>query len=79
MTFEKLQEVVNSDPEFRLAARFWNTALRLEMSNEALLRRIKGAKYQTMTGLGHFPRSEDPERCLAFIEPVLNEIRGRSA
>jgi pimeloyl-ACP methyl ester carboxylesterase len=46
-----------------------------EMS-EALARRIKGAKYQTMTGLGHFPMSEDPEKCLSFVEPILNEIRG---
>ncbi len=48
-----------------------------EMS-EALARRIKGAKYQTMTDLGHFPMSEDPERCLSYVEPVLNEIRARS-
>lgn len=47
-----------------------------EMSAE-LARRIKGAKYQTMTGLGHFPMSEDPERCLAFVEPILKEIRER--
>lgn len=40
-----------------------------------LARRIKGAKYQTMVGLGHFPMSEDPERCLSFVEPILNEIR----
>jgi pimeloyl-ACP methyl ester carboxylesterase len=46
-----------------------------EMSAE-LARRIKGAKYQTMTGLGHFPMSEDPERCLAFVGPILDEIRG---
>jgi pimeloyl-ACP methyl ester carboxylesterase len=44
--------------------------------SEALAKRIKGAKYQTMTGLGHFPMSEDPERCLSFVEPILNEIRG---
>ena len=44
--------------------------------SEELARRIKGAKYQTMVGLGHFPMSEDPERCLSFVEPVLNEIRG---
>ena len=43
--------------------------------SEELARRIKGAKYQTMVGLGHFPMSEDPERCLSFVEPVLNEIR----
>jgi pimeloyl-ACP methyl ester carboxylesterase len=47
-----------------------------EMSME-LARRIKGAKYQTMTGLGHFPMSEDPERCIKFIEPILDEIRAR--
>jgi pimeloyl-ACP methyl ester carboxylesterase len=44
--------------------------------SEELALRIKGAKYQTMVGLGHFPMSEDPERCLTFVEPVLNEIRG---
>jgi pimeloyl-ACP methyl ester carboxylesterase len=46
--------------------------------SEELARRIKGAKYQTMVGLGHFPMSEDPERCLAYIEPILNEIRARA-
>jgi pimeloyl-ACP methyl ester carboxylesterase len=45
-----------------------------EMS-EALAKRIKGAHYRTMTGLGHFPMSEDPERFLAFVRPVLEEIR----
>ena len=43
--------------------------------SEELAERIKGAKYQTMQGLGHFPMSEDPERCIEFIEPILNEIR----
>lgn len=51
MTFEKLQEVANRDPEFRLAARFWNTALRLEMGNEALLLRIeKGQIAELLSG-----------------------------
>ena len=45
-----------------------------EMSAE-LARRIKGAKYQTMIGLGHFPMSEDPERCFSYVEPILDEIR----
>jgi len=48
-----------------------------EMSAE-LARRIKGAKYQTMIGLGHFPMSEDPERCFSYIEPILEEIRTRT-
>lgn len=47
-----------------------------EMSAE-LARRIKGAKYQTMVGLGHFPMSEDPERCFAYVEPILEEIRAQ--
>ncbi|MGE0681080.1 MAG: alpha/beta fold hydrolase [Candidatus Binatia bacterium] len=45
-----------------------------DMSAE-LARRIKGAKYQTMVGLGHFPMSEDPERCFSYVGPVLEEIR----
>lgn len=47
-----------------------------EMSAE-LARRITGAKYQTMVGLGHFPMSEDPERCFSYVEPILEEIRAQ--
>jgi len=47
-----------------------------EMSEE-LAKRIKGAKYQTMRGLGHFPMSEDPARFKEYITPVLREIRSR--
>ena len=43
------------------------------MSRE-LAGRIAGARFQTMTGLGHFPMSEDPGRFLGFIRPVLDEI-----
>ena len=48
-----------------------------EMSEE-LARRIKGAKYRTMAGLGHFPMSEDPARFRQCIAPVLDEIRAAS-
>jgi pimeloyl-ACP methyl ester carboxylesterase len=48
-----------------------------EMSEE-LADRIKGAKYQTMRGLGHFPMSEDPAHFKEYIAPVLHEIRGRT-
>ena len=48
-----------------------------EMSEE-LARRVKGASYRTMEGLGHFPMSEDPERFLEFIAPVLEEIAERA-
>jgi pimeloyl-ACP methyl ester carboxylesterase len=43
-----------------------------------LASRIKGASYQTMTGLGHFPMSEDPARFREYVAPVLREIRDRS-
>ena len=35
---------------------------------------IPGATYQTMEGLGHFPMSEDPERFLEIIRPVLMRL-----
>jgi pimeloyl-ACP methyl ester carboxylesterase len=43
-----------------------------------LAARIKGVSYQTMTGLGHFPMSEDPAHFREYIAPVLREIRDRS-
>jgi pimeloyl-ACP methyl ester carboxylesterase len=49
-----------------------------EMSEE-LARRIKGAKYRTMAGLGHFPMSEDPVRFREYIAPVLDAIRRASS
>ena len=48
-----------------------------EMSEE-LAGRIKGAKYTTMKGLGHFPMSEDPARFREYIAPVLREIKSAS-
>jgi pimeloyl-ACP methyl ester carboxylesterase len=47
-----------------------------EMSAE-LAARIKGVRFQKMEGLGHFPMSEDPERFLLAVMPVLEEIRAR--
>ena len=43
---------------------------------EAIARRIPGARYQTMPGLGHFPMSEDPARFLDIIRPVLLRAAG---
>lgn len=43
----------------------------------ALAAAIDGATYRTMEGLGHFPMSEDPERFLAEIRPVLDGLRAR--
>ena len=41
---------------------------------EALVGQIKGATFQKMEGLGHFPMSEDPARFKSYIWPVLKEI-----
>ena len=32
-----------------------------------------------MKGLGHFPMSEDPEKFIGYLLPVLEKIRGLSA
>jgi pimeloyl-ACP methyl ester carboxylesterase len=41
-----------------------------------LARRIKGAEATIMEGLGHFPMSENPERFIAHLLPVLERIAG---
>lgn len=40
-------------------------------------RRVRGAQVAIMPGLGHFPMSEDPERFIAHLLPVLEQIRER--
>ena len=40
-------------------------------------RRVKGAQATIMSGLGHFPMSEDPQRFLMHLHPVLDRISGR--
>ena len=37
---------------------------------------IAGSTFAEMPGLGHFPMSEDPEKFLHFLLPVLDRIRG---
>ena len=44
------------------------------VAGEELASLIPGARYQTMSGLGHFPMSEHPERFLDIIRPVLERI-----
>jgi len=41
---------------------------------EAVVARVKGAKFTVMKGLGHFPMSENPEAFLGYLRPVLEEI-----
>jgi len=70
MRFDGLQEVVNADPEFRIAARFWNAAVRLDMGGDALLLRIeKGQIAQVVTGAQVF----------AFLTPVNIIVAAPSA
>lgn len=38
--------------------------------------RIEGAELTIMNGLGHFPMSEDPEKFLPYLTPVLDKIAG---
>lgn len=38
-------------------------------------RRVPGTRATIMEGLGHFPMSEDPERFIGYLLPVLDEIR----
>lgn len=61
MRFDGLQDAVNTDPEFRIAARFWNAAVRLEMGDSALLLRLEqGQIAEIATGA----------QVYAFLTPV---------
>ena len=44
----------------------------------ALAHAVKGAKATIMPELGHFPMSENPEKFLAHLRPVLDEILERA-
>jgi pimeloyl-ACP methyl ester carboxylesterase len=43
------------------------------------IRAIPGATFEVMSGLGHFPMSEDPDRFVSYVEPILNKIANKSA
>ncbi len=40
---------------------------------EFLGRSIQGSEWRIMKGMGHFPMSEDPERFLGYLRPVLEQ------
>jgi pimeloyl-ACP methyl ester carboxylesterase len=40
----------------------------------ALARLIKPRHFEVMQGLGHFPMSEDPQRFLGYLRPILERI-----
>ena len=37
---------------------------------------VAGSQVTIMTGLGHFPMSEDPKKFMGYLRPVLDKIRG---
>ncbi|TDK98172.1 alpha/beta hydrolase [Mycobacterium paragordonae] len=43
-----------------------------------LAQQIPGATFQVMSGLGHFPMSEDPQHFLSYLRPVLDGIAALS-
>lgn len=42
--------------------------------SRALHEQVAGSTFQQMDGLGHFPMSEDPDRFLAYLRPILKQI-----
>ena len=70
---DRAHEIDTQKVEVHLLTGEYDWASTPEMSRE-LGARIKGASYCTMEGLGHFPMSEDPERFLRYVRPVLARI-----
>jgi hypothetical protein len=77
--FEKLRDTANNDPEFRIAARLWNSALRLGMGETGLLIHIKeGQITEILTGRQAFEFlvpanitvAAPAEEWQKFLEPV---------
>lgn len=68
---DQLPEAANLDAEFRLAARFWSCALRLENGGEAMLLRIRDGRLEEVrrvpTGHG------DPGACDVRISAPAEE------
>jgi pimeloyl-ACP methyl ester carboxylesterase len=46
--------------------------------SEQAHREIAGSTYKLMSGMGHFPMSEDPERFIGYLLPILEEIADES-
>jgi pimeloyl-ACP methyl ester carboxylesterase len=42
-------------------------------------REIPGATFQMMSGMGHFPMSEDPDRFIEYVLPILDAIADEGA
>jgi pimeloyl-ACP methyl ester carboxylesterase len=47
-------------------------------AGQAAHQSIHGSTFTVMLGLGHFPMSEDPERFLTYLLPILRTVRSAS-
>ncbi len=47
--------------------------------SEATAAKIKGARFQRMAGIGHFPFAENPPLFAEYLLPILHEWRGGTA
>jgi pimeloyl-ACP methyl ester carboxylesterase len=43
-------------------------------ASEQAAKEIPYVHYEQMTGLGHFPMSEDPSRFISYLLPILDRI-----
>jgi hypothetical protein len=55
LPLQVLPEAANLDAEFRLAARFWTTSLRLETTSEAHLIQVADGRIQSVQAAGDAP------------------------
>ncbi|MFN8555931.1 MAG: alpha/beta hydrolase [Dehalococcoidia bacterium] len=57
----------------------YDASANAEFGAPQMVERIKGATYEMMPGMGHFPMAEDPVNFKKFITPVLDRIRTATA
>ena len=50
-------------------------AVRSVELSEATAAKIPGARFQAMTGIGHFPFAENPKRFAEYLLPILAELK----
>jgi len=74
----KLGEIDTTKLDVHLLTGEYDWSSPPEMSRDTAAQ-IPGATFQTMEGLGHFPMSEDPERFLGYVRPLLEKIRAKGA
>lgn len=55
MELDRLSEAANLDPEFRIAARLWTAAIRLERGGDAQLVRVEDGRIESVGPAGDRP------------------------